>query len=495
MRRDEELVNDPPPPRRPPPPPPSPPPPPPPPPTANGDDMQPGEALRADQAVQSPSGRYTLVYQRDGNLVLYKNYPYRERKALWSSQTAGRPVGMCIMQHDGNLVIYGPDGEHVWDSSTHGRPGARLVMQDDGNLVILDAGGAPIWATDTPRVELFHRFGGSDGWLKVTLRPDGTVRFNGHAHNGRIESVDFRIRAVVRCDQPVAVAMQKTGHLGNSITSGSPRDKHWDETSQNNAVSRYYDDFERSGRLEVREDREGRLTGTIWDVASHIADIAVRWLVGSLLITPGVGQIILVGVELGSLIGAGSLTAGARIIEGVLWMAGPYGTLYSLIGEGIATLGASERPLTDAEYQWAQTIFAGTLPPKEKMVITDTIGGSNRPFVFPRFDGKITLNLGATMFSNPIGADAKTFVHELVHAWQIEHVPFDLAWLADALSTQLCHSLGASSYNPGNPGPPFHRFNLEQQAEIVELWFHDGMRVDDPWYRYIEENIRMGKYY
>src|SRR5690242_5613377 len=97
-------------------PPPPPQPPPPPPPAAQGNDMQPNEALYPDRAVQSVNGRYTFVYQGDSNLVLYKNYPYHPRKVLWASNTNGRPVGLCHMQGDGNLVIYGPSRQYVWDS-------------------------------------------------------------------------------------------------------------------------------------------------------------------------------------------------------------------------------------------------------------------------------------------------------------------------------------------------------------------------------------------
>jgi hypothetical protein len=220
----------------------------------------------------------------------------------------------------------------------------------------------------------------------------------------------------------------------------------------------------------------------------------VRWLVGTVLITPGIGQLIFVGVELGSLIGNGSLTSGARVIEGVLWMMGPYGTMYSMVGGYIAHLGETRRSLEDCEYDWAQELFAGTLPPKDKIVVTDTIGGNGQPFVFPRFDGKITMNLGPQMYANPLHFK-DSFAHELAHVWQIEHCPFGITWLADALSAQICHAFGSDNYDPGTPGPPFHSFNLEQQAEMVERWHRGGRLADSPWYPYIEGHFRMGRYY
>lgn len=113
------------------------------------DQLLPDEALGVDQFRTSLNGRYTFIYQGDGNLVLYKNYRNQDRRALWASNSNGRPVEVCRMQGDGNLVIYGPGAEYVWDSGTHGSPGSRLIVQDDGNVVIYRPDDTPIWATNT----------------------------------------------------------------------------------------------------------------------------------------------------------------------------------------------------------------------------------------------------------------------------------------------------------------------------------------------------------
>ncbi|MCD4766367.1 MAG: hypothetical protein K8R34_07640 [Methanosarcinales archaeon] len=115
-------------------------------PTAQGDDMQPGEVLNPGQSISSINGRYTFVYQDDGNLVLYRN---QDRKPLWASGTYGRPAQVCIMQGDGNLVIYDPDGQPIWSSDTWHDPGSRLIVQDDGNVVIYRPDNTPVWATKT----------------------------------------------------------------------------------------------------------------------------------------------------------------------------------------------------------------------------------------------------------------------------------------------------------------------------------------------------------
>ena len=105
-----------------------------------------GEALWSGQSITSANGRFTLEYQADGNLVLYKNFWNAPRAWIWDSETHGTPAHVCSFQTDGNLVLYTPGGEAVWDSGTWVAPrGNRVVVQDDGCLVINRIDGVPIW--------------------------------------------------------------------------------------------------------------------------------------------------------------------------------------------------------------------------------------------------------------------------------------------------------------------------------------------------------------
>ena len=111
--------------------------------------MQPGEVLNPGQSITSGNGRYTFVYQTDGNLVLYRASDWAP---LWASNTAGQPAGVCIMQTDGNLVVYNAGVQPVWSSDTWQDPlnaGSRMVMQDDGNAVVYRPDNAPTWASNT----------------------------------------------------------------------------------------------------------------------------------------------------------------------------------------------------------------------------------------------------------------------------------------------------------------------------------------------------------
>lgn len=105
--------------------------------------LPPGTTLLANNLIRSGDGRFNLIMQTDGNLVLYYyNYP------LWNSKTNGKPVNRAIMQNDGNLVLYSAANVAYWASNTAGYPGAFAVVQDDGNFVIYQSGIAR-WASNT----------------------------------------------------------------------------------------------------------------------------------------------------------------------------------------------------------------------------------------------------------------------------------------------------------------------------------------------------------
>ena len=109
----------------------------------NTDTMTAGMILTEGQTITSADHRFVLVYQGDGNLVLYQN----DGTALWSSGTAGTDAGEVDMQGDGNFVIYAPGA--IWASGTNSGPLSRLVVQDDGNMVIYDGNNNPVWSTNT----------------------------------------------------------------------------------------------------------------------------------------------------------------------------------------------------------------------------------------------------------------------------------------------------------------------------------------------------------
>lgn len=104
-----------------------------------GDTVLAGQRLRS---LRSGNGRFTFVYQGDGNLVLSADGSV----VLWASGTSG--AGEAVLQGDGNFVIYDASGQAVWSTSTVGA-GARLTLQNDGNVVLSATDGSPVWNTAT----------------------------------------------------------------------------------------------------------------------------------------------------------------------------------------------------------------------------------------------------------------------------------------------------------------------------------------------------------
>lgn len=97
-----------------------------------------------DVVLVSGNKMYSLVFQFDGNFVLYK---YRTIP-LWHSNTYNKGAAGFRFQKDGNLVVYGGNGA-LWSANSHNNGGEALFLQNDGNLVLHAPGGKVVWATNT----------------------------------------------------------------------------------------------------------------------------------------------------------------------------------------------------------------------------------------------------------------------------------------------------------------------------------------------------------
>jgi len=108
--------------------------------------LLPGQGLLPGQSIKSADGRFKFIMQADGNLVLYGP----QGQPIWASGTNGRfDVWDVVMQGDGNLVIYDGHNHALWASNTNGKAGASLIVQNDGNVVIYDTHNHPVWASNT----------------------------------------------------------------------------------------------------------------------------------------------------------------------------------------------------------------------------------------------------------------------------------------------------------------------------------------------------------
>ena len=92
----------------------------------------------------SESGLHYLVFQDDGNLVVYT----AAGRYVWGIQNSGKDYQRnkrAVMQEDGNLVTY--DGqEPIWATDTYGNAGAALTLTPAGELQIV-RGGRTLWSS------------------------------------------------------------------------------------------------------------------------------------------------------------------------------------------------------------------------------------------------------------------------------------------------------------------------------------------------------------
>jgi hypothetical protein len=111
--------------------------------------MTAGRVLTMGQWITSCDGRFVLIMQTDGNLVLYQTGV----GALWATHTSlpGNQGAnhIAVMQTDGNLVVYNANSQPRWGSGTWGRNGALLALHNDGNLVIYSHLGEVLWTSNT----------------------------------------------------------------------------------------------------------------------------------------------------------------------------------------------------------------------------------------------------------------------------------------------------------------------------------------------------------
>ncbi|MBN2494587.1 MAG: N-acetylmuramoyl-L-alanine amidase, partial [Deltaproteobacteria bacterium] len=150
-----------------------------------------GDRLTRGMSVESCDGRFELVLQGDGNLVLY-----RGETALWATGTCGQEGQILKMQPDGNLVLYTRSGTPIWNAGTVGHPGAWLAVQTDGNLVIYPGPSMSnaVW---------------SSGTVQPPVPPGPTAC--GRIAAGQGLSADHR--SVLSCDGRFELALQGDGNL------------------------------------------------------------------------------------------------------------------------------------------------------------------------------------------------------------------------------------------------------------------------------------------
>jgi len=142
---------------------------------ATGNELSLRKRLDAGDAMRSADGRYRLVMQTDGNLVLYGVYG-----AIWQTKTNGNAGAYAIFQSDGNLVVY-KNGKALWNSGTYGESITRFVLENSGNLIAYN-GSAFVWVNQNIMATNRRLDGGDiiyspDGKYRLCMQGDGNLVF------------------------------------------------------------------------------------------------------------------------------------------------------------------------------------------------------------------------------------------------------------------------------------------------------------------------------
>jgi hypothetical protein len=147
------------------------------------------------------------------------------------------------------------------------------------------------------------------------------------------------------------------------------------------------------------------------------------------------------------------------------------------------------RGLNPKERALMYPVFRATLPSLYSIGIGDGLGFGDDPWTdwgndpaYPQFQYQV--NVGDYAFKDlstndwtPYGTLSDLLVHEVTHVWQYAHG-------RQVKASSLWAHTPFSDYD-FTAGDAWIDYNVEQQASIVEKWYHRGMRQDDELFPYI----------
>jgi hypothetical protein len=348
------------------------------------------------------------------------------------------------------------------------------------------------------------------GWVRMTLRSNGTYTAQFHMHDSGAPDYDFSIHSIWAGNNGISFVSVHSGHVEGTVSTGifhgPRRDDDFTDNGFNPLIRSNWAAVQ-AGRLWVTKDYGPTgVIGFVQDAAKALVDV-VAGAAGATL-----GVIIALGSEAGKLFGNLGLGGTFGVIAGVVVFAVGGGVVLAVVAGvavGVVTNALiKQRGLSPQEAQFAAQVFGNALP-VDRIMLTNMSGLGGRAFTMPGVDGKIYLNLGDA-FTSPLAYTSSAYprggqvlIHELTHAWQIAHGSFLPGLVCSGIVNQANFIFGQSVYVYGPPGPPFDNFNLEAQGAIVDQWFggnatavvpnRNAMDPTDPYFGYIANNIRAGR--
>ena len=170
----------------------------------------------------------------------------------------------------------------------------------------------------------------------------------------------------------------------------------------------------------------------------------------------------------------------------------------------------ARRPINGYEIDIARPVFRFTLP-YDRIEIADSLGAGEAQFTF-RNVYKYVVHMGPEAYAGRYTPWLdEVLVHELTHVWQGHHAVIPWAYMIESMTCQgkaigsailrgkKINAARNAAYDfkrdPARPDAvmkPFQDYNPEQQANIIETWYKEGM-MDDDLFAYVQCNIWPGR--
>jgi hypothetical protein len=368
------------------------------------------------------------------------------------------------------------------------------------------------------------------GHHTLTVRRDGTYRYQGHLRATGFPSYEVSLVTTLGYPIPVPgsatpaaqqIAFATHGEVHGTNEPGD-RQHNWDDQGFAPLVKSQWHAV-RSSTMNRKLEYDTDWFGPTGDVVSFIAQVVA---VGATAGSAGVA-IVVAGkaaemLDIEQLVLPGMV--GIVVAGGAGFVFGPAAMFPAfVIGAAVTAATVKQKHLSDEEKQFADKVFQGKVP-YDRVLLTNLVGLGDRPFTAPGPGGVILVNMGKG-YDDPIrytgkggdqldvSAPGQLLIHELTHAWQIANESFTPEYYCRAVTTAAGTTGGdMSAYGYGPAVGDWGSFGTEQQGSIVEDWFagkanpderspqrpFPEMHSDDkgekqnPYYRYIRDNIRTG---
>jgi len=132
--------------------------------------------------------------------------------------------------------------------------------------------------------------------------------------------------------------------------------------------------------------------------------------------------------------GPGGLV-GVVTAEASLFVLGPGELIPAFIAGSMAGNALiRHQPLSPEERALAETVFGNTMPPNDKIILTNLVELGNGPFAAPNLAGKPLVKL-RDWYNHPRG-NSKLLSDELTHVWQIPHASFVFGLICEGIASQ-----------------------------------------------------------